>query len=134
LQRHRQDEQGDPDLSGANERLVQRRIAARQSVYPVRNALIHSGTALETIEVIEECQIHRVFQASVLLKGAHALIECVSRIALAIISTDTISRLVNAFTQEELRDRSSASVPLFVSSPASGRRGGAGCFGGGEAL
>ena len=51
---------------------------------------------------MEERRIHQVFQASILLKGAHALIECVGGLALALIGTDTIRKLVNAFTQEEL--------------------------------
>src|SRR5712664_4878052 len=47
-------------------------------------------------------RIHQVFQLSVLLKGAHAAIECVGGIALALVSTSTIADLVNALTQEEL--------------------------------
>lgn len=51
---------------------------------------------------MEERQIRRVFEISVLLKGVHALIECVGGIALYFISTETILRLVNRLTQEEL--------------------------------
>lgn len=51
---------------------------------------------------MNEHRIHQVFQLSVLVKGAHALIECVGGIALALISTSTIADLVNASTQEEL--------------------------------
>jgi uncharacterized membrane protein len=51
---------------------------------------------------VEERQIHRLFQVSVLLKGAHAAIECASGITLALISTESIARLVNFLTQDEL--------------------------------
>jgi uncharacterized membrane protein len=51
---------------------------------------------------MNERRIHQMFEISILLKGAHALIECIGGIALAFVSTDTITNLVNAFTQEEL--------------------------------
>jgi len=51
---------------------------------------------------MNEHRIHQIFQVSVLLKGAHALIECVGGIALALISTSTITDLVNRLIQEEL--------------------------------
>lgn len=51
---------------------------------------------------MDERRIHQVFEVSVLLKGAHALIECAGGIALALISTDTIVAYINWFTQEEL--------------------------------
>jgi uncharacterized membrane protein len=51
---------------------------------------------------MNERRIHQLFEISVLLKGAHALIECIGGIALALISTDTIVRLVNLLTQDEL--------------------------------
>src|SRR5437867_4036174 len=51
---------------------------------------------------MNERRIHQIFQVSVLLKGAHALIECAGGIALAFIRTSTISGLANALTQEEL--------------------------------
>jgi uncharacterized membrane protein len=38
----------------------------------------------------------------ILLKGAHALIECIGGLVLAFVSTSAIPRLVNALTQEEL--------------------------------
>jgi uncharacterized membrane protein len=47
-------------------------------------------------------QVHRAFRVSVLLKGAHALIECAGGLALALISTQMITSLVKALTQEEL--------------------------------
>ena len=51
---------------------------------------------------MEERRIHRIFRASVLLKGLHATLECVGGIAIGLIGTDTVSRLVNVLTQEEL--------------------------------
>jgi len=51
---------------------------------------------------MNEHRIHQVFQLSILLKGAHAVIECAGGIALALISTKTIANLVNGLTQEEL--------------------------------
>ena len=51
---------------------------------------------------MNEHQIHQVFQVSVLLKGAHALIECVGGAVLALVNTSTILALVNTLTQEEL--------------------------------
>lgn len=51
---------------------------------------------------MNEHRIHQIFEVSVLLKGAHALIECLSGIALALIGTSTIVNFVNAITQDEL--------------------------------
>lgn len=51
---------------------------------------------------MKERRIHQIFEVSVLLKGAHALIECLSGIALALVSTNTILDLVSWLTQEEL--------------------------------
>jgi uncharacterized membrane protein len=51
---------------------------------------------------MNEHRIHQIFQLSVLLKGAHALLECAGGVALALVSTSTISRIVNTLTQEEL--------------------------------
>jgi uncharacterized membrane protein len=51
---------------------------------------------------MNERRIHQIFEVSVLLKGTHALIECIGGLALAFISSGTISTLVNTLTQEEL--------------------------------
>ena len=51
---------------------------------------------------MDEHRIRQIFQISVLLKGAHAAIECVGGMALALISTTTIVNWVNALTQDEL--------------------------------
>jgi len=51
---------------------------------------------------MNERRIHQIFVISVLLKGAHALIECVGGVALFLISTGTIEAVVARATQEEL--------------------------------
>ena len=51
---------------------------------------------------MNERRIHKIFEISVLLKGAHALIECAGGLVLAFISTSAIANLVNALTQDEL--------------------------------
>jgi len=43
-----------------------------------------------------------MFEVSVLLKGAHALIEVVGAVALYLVSTDMVAGLVKRATQEEL--------------------------------
>jgi uncharacterized membrane protein len=53
---------------------------------------------------MNEHRIHQIFQLSVLLKGVHAAIECAGGIALALVSTSTVTDLVNALTQEELSE------------------------------
>lgn len=51
---------------------------------------------------MNERRIHQIFEISILLKGAHALIECVGGIVVALVSTSSIANLVNALTQDEL--------------------------------
>jgi uncharacterized membrane protein len=51
---------------------------------------------------MNERRIHQVFEISLLLKGAHALIECIGGLVLAFVSTSALTNLVNALTQEEL--------------------------------
>ena len=74
----------------------------RTSIYRKRNA-VQTKPATSR-------RIHQIFKVSVLLKGAHALIECLSGIALALISTNMIVGLANSLTQEELIEDS----PDFV--------------------
>ncbi|MBA3668252.1 MAG: DUF2127 domain-containing protein [Sphingomonas sp.] len=50
----------------------------------------------------QEHRIHQMFEVSVLLKGAHAVIECVGGLLLAFTSTTTILSLVERLTQDEL--------------------------------
>jgi uncharacterized membrane protein len=51
---------------------------------------------------MNEPRIHRIFEVSVLLKGAHAVIECIGGLALALASTTSIAGWVNRLTQDEL--------------------------------
>src|SRR6202171_5150876 len=51
---------------------------------------------------MNERRVHQIFEISVLLKGSHALIECIGGLALIFVSTSTIRGLVNALTQDEL--------------------------------
>ena len=53
---------------------------------------------------MQEKRIHEAFQVSILLKGAHAIVECVGGLILALNSTDAIRSLVNRYTQDELAE------------------------------
>ncbi|TPL07843.1 DUF2127 domain-containing protein [Mesorhizobium sp. B2-4-14] len=53
---------------------------------------------------MNEQRVHQIFEVSLLLKGAHALVECVGGLLLAFVSTSTIVSLVNRLTQEELTE------------------------------
>jgi uncharacterized membrane protein len=51
-----------------------------------------------------EAEIHNVFDATLLLKGIHAAIEIIGGVALYLVSAENILRVVNFFTQDELRE------------------------------
>ncbi len=51
---------------------------------------------------MNENRIHRVFEISVILKGLHALIECLGGIALYLVPSAAIVRWVDLLTQQEL--------------------------------
>jgi len=51
---------------------------------------------------MNEQRIHRFFKISILMKGAHAVIEIVGGIALYLVATETVAALVKSATQEEL--------------------------------
>ncbi len=53
---------------------------------------------------MNESRIHRIFQISVLLKGLHALIECVGGLALYFVPNAAIEHWVWLLTQSELRE------------------------------
>lgn len=53
---------------------------------------------------LSEHRIHEIFQVSILLKGAHALLECVSGLALAVVSTQSIVAAITWLTQEEFAE------------------------------
>ena len=50
---------------------------------------------------LSEHRIHQIFTVSVLLKGAHALLECALGIALAFVSTGSVISLITWLTQDE---------------------------------
>jgi uncharacterized membrane protein len=51
---------------------------------------------------MNEQRIHAIFRLSILLKGAHALLECIGGLALAVVSTHQIVSRVERFTQDAL--------------------------------
>lgn len=51
---------------------------------------------------MNERRIHQLFEISILLKGTHALIECIGGLILAVVSTESILRLANRIAQPEL--------------------------------
>ncbi len=53
---------------------------------------------------LAERRIHQLFEVSVLLKGAHAVLEIIGGIALAVTSNAWIRTLVARSTQEELTE------------------------------
>jgi uncharacterized membrane protein len=63
---------------------------------------------------VNEHRVHQIFTASVLLKGAHALIEVVGGLALALVSTDSVIRVVNTMTQSELVEDANDSVATHL--------------------
>jgi uncharacterized membrane protein len=51
---------------------------------------------------MQEKRIHQIFVVSVLLKGAHALIEIIGGIALYMVSTQAIVTAINRFSRDQL--------------------------------
>src|SRR4029434_4573063 len=51
---------------------------------------------------LTEHRIHQIFEVSILLKGAHALLECIGGVALAFVSLRTIVSWITCLTQDEL--------------------------------
>ena len=49
---------------------------------------------------MQEKRIHQIFVVSVLFKGAHAIIEIVSGLALYLISTETIVSTINRWSYD----------------------------------
>jgi uncharacterized membrane protein len=50
---------------------------------------------------LTEHRIHQIFEVSILLKGAHALLECIAGVALALVSPRTIVSWITWLTQDE---------------------------------
>jgi uncharacterized membrane protein len=72
------------------------------------------------VAALSEHRIHQVFEISILLKGAHAVLECLSGVALALISTDTIVSWVTWFTQDEFGEDPNDAVATFLLNMAQG--------------
>lgn len=53
---------------------------------------------------MSERQIHQIFQAGMLLKGLHGLVECIGGVTLGLISLQAVSRLVTLLTHGELAE------------------------------
>lgn len=53
---------------------------------------------------MEERRIHQLFELSLLLKGAHAALECIGGLALALTNNQSIRGLVAQATQGELAE------------------------------
>lgn len=51
---------------------------------------------------MQERRIHQLFEASVLLKGAHAAVECLGGLALALTNNEWIRNFATQATQSEL--------------------------------
>jgi uncharacterized membrane protein len=71
-------------------------FAMRLARYDLSSVICHA------LRSMNEKRIHQIFQVSVFLKGAFALIECAAGVVLALVSTDSIKNLINMLTQEEL--------------------------------
>ncbi|TPK86208.1 DUF2127 domain-containing protein [Mesorhizobium sp. B2-4-13] len=71
------------------------------------------------MRAVDERHIHQIFEVSVWLKGAHALIECLGGVLLYLVTTDAIASWVNAFTQEELIEDPSDFIAGYLSQMAS---------------
>lgn len=63
---------------------------------------------------MQERRIHKIFEISILLKGAHALIECVGGFLLALVSTRTITEFVGRATQYELGEDRNDLVATYL--------------------
>jgi len=68
---------------------------------------------------VAERRIHQIFEVSVWLKGAHALIECFGGVLLYLATTDTIVSWVKAFTQDELIEDPNDLIAGYLSQAAS---------------
>ncbi|MER9398361.1 DUF2127 domain-containing protein [Mesorhizobium sp. M0615] len=71
------------------------------------------------MKAVDERRIHQIFEVSVWLKGAHALIECLGGVLLYLVTRDTIASWVNAFTQEELTEDPKDFIAGYLSQMAS---------------
>jgi uncharacterized membrane protein len=69
---------------------------------------------------VQERRIHELFEVSVLLKGAHAAIECIGGLLLWLTGNDVIVRIVASLTQDELREDRSDFIAQHIMTWANG--------------
>ena len=67
---------------------------------------------------MDERRIHRIFEISVLLKGAHAVVESIGGVFLYLVSTEWIVDIVNRITQEELLEHPNDFVAAWLARAA----------------
>lgn len=72
------------------------------------------------MKLTAEKNVHRLFEISLFLKGAHALFEVISGAALAFLSTDAIATFVNGITQAELTEDPQDLVAGYLRHAAAG--------------
>jgi uncharacterized membrane protein len=82
--------------------------------------LVASARVASCGACMNEHRVHQIFQVSVLLKGAHAMVECVGGVVLALISRNTIVNLVNGLTQDELVEDKNDLIATYLSAMAQG--------------
>ena len=63
---------------------------------------------------MNEHRLHQAIEIGVLLKGAHALVECFGGVALYLVSTNTIAALVNTMTLEELNENPNDFIATYL--------------------
>ncbi len=63
---------------------------------------------------MQERRIHQIFEVSILLKGGHALIECLGGILLALVSNQAITNFVGRATQYELSEDPNDLVATYL--------------------
>jgi uncharacterized membrane protein len=63
---------------------------------------------------MQEKRIHQIFVASVLFKGAHALVEIVGGVLLYLISTETIVGIIDRWSYGELAEDQSDRIARYV--------------------
>src|SRR5664279_3822137 len=56
------------------------------------------------MQPLTEHRIHEIFQLSILLKGAYALLECITGLAVALVSTNSILAAITCLTQDEIAE------------------------------
>lgn len=69
---------------------------------------------------VDEQRIHEAFEVGIWLKGAHALLECVGGLILALVSAQTIGTLINRVTQDDFIEDHHDRLATFLQHMAQG--------------